>query len=160
MSEIDSLPPDRRAHWDAITNEYNHVSDHEPSSPERSQRLFSLHESRLDVLRPERVQQRADYERRTAPNRNLSGLQFFHGTAQEMRPGTRIRPASQTGRAENFPTYGNGNYAYAADNVHAAHRYADLALSQAHGRNEGYGKARRVYEVAPLGDHEPDPDQS
>jgi hypothetical protein len=32
-----------------------------------------------------------------------------------MRPGTRIRPAAQTGRAENYPTYSNSAYAYAAD---------------------------------------------
>ena len=85
---------------------------------------------------------------------------FYHGTVSELRERSRIRPAEQTGHPGNFQGYDAGDYAYAADNPSTAGRYADTALNAAYNRNRGYGRSRRVYEVAPLGEHEPDPKES
>jgi Rifampin ADP-ribosyl transferase len=82
---------------------------------------------------------------------------YYHGTARDLRPGSRVRPAAQTGHPGNFQGYDSQEYAYAADNPHTAAIYADRALDAAYDRGRGQGRSRRVYEVAPLGDHEQDP---
>lgn len=156
---LDELHPEHRAKWDAITAEYNHTIQNEPSSPERSDRLSALHQQRTDILHPEYAARREIALQRPA-NPHLSEQQFYHGTAAELRPGTHIKPAAQIGHPTNFTTYGNDSHAYATESIHTAHRYADLALNAAHDRNQGRGKARRIYQVTPLGNHEPDPDES
>jgi Rifampin ADP-ribosyl transferase len=85
---------------------------------------------------------------------------FYHGTANDLRPRTVIKPASQIGHPTNYPTYGNSEWAYAAESLPTAHGYADRALDMAHSRKQGHGKSRRIYEVAPIGEHEPDPNET
>jgi hypothetical protein len=82
---------------------------------------------------------------------------YYHGTTADLRPRSRIRPPAETGHPGNFQGYDSADYAYAADNPSTAGIYAERALDRAYDRNQGYGKSRRVYEVAPLGEHEPDP---
>lgn len=89
--------------------------------------------------------------------RDEDGPHYYHGTAAELRRGSHIRPAAQTGKPTNFAGYDSQEYAYAADNPHTAAIYADRALDAAYNRGRGYKAARRVYEVAPLGEHEDDP---
>lgn len=91
---------------------------------------------------------------------HLQPMQFFHGTTAELRPGSHIRPAAESGLPANFSGYGNEAHAYATASLPSASTYAEHALDWAYNRDAGHGKTSRVYQVEPTGDYEPDPDDT
>lgn len=87
---------------------------------------------------------------------NLNQDQFFHGTVAKLRPGSVIRPVNaRAGSRANFsPGMTDPDYAYATSGDRAeddAWHYAELAA------NWAATGSPRVYQVAPLGEHEQDP---
>lgn len=84
------------------------------------------------------------------------GRQWFHGTA---RAGlTEITPAAQHGRGVTFASDTDHGHAYATTSEDHAWDYAskshDWAMNSA---RPGQHFVPRVYQVEPLGEHEPDP---
>lgn len=69
---------------------------------------------------------------------------FFHGTKADLRPGDLLTP----GNTSNFGSRRQANHVYVTATMDAAVWGAELA--------EGEGPGR-IYEVAPLGDLEDDP---
>lgn len=77
---------------------------------------------------------------------------FFHGTTEHLRPGAKVLPVGQLrGKTPTFPHDTSREHAYATSEEANAWNYAEKAW---HSTDRGIP---RVYEVAPLGDHEPDP---
>src|SRR5713226_222825 len=87
---------------------------------------------------------------------NLSPQQFFHGTRHTFKPGDELTPQKAVEHANYGET--DHDYVYAhPDNVQA-YKFASMAdqhKAQAAGDKTG---APRTYEVAPMGDVEPDED--
>lgn len=77
----------------------------------------------------------------------LNQQQFFHGTTADLRQGDIVEPGHPSTYPEGFS---DSRYAYATRNQNDAATYADWASQETH-------QEPRVYEVTPLGPHEPDP---
>lgn len=107
------------------------------------------------ALRAAHSHVRDDAGTQPTASQHLSKPQFsrLHGTNRDMRPGTLIRPSSQTGHQREYSGYGNEDYAFSTDDHNVAARYArDRKLAR--------GGTERVYEVEPTGNEEPDPDET
>lgn len=77
---------------------------------------------------------------------------FFHGTTEHLRPGDKILPVGQLrGKKPTFPHDTSREHAYATPHESSAWHYAEMSW---HATDRG---VPRVYQVTPLGDHEPDP---
>lgn len=78
-------------------------------------------------------------------NQNLSETQFYHGTTASLVPGDMVLPGKKT-----HHRISSAEHAYASTSQSGAWEYAEMA-------QEDNGQAARVYKVAPVGPHEPDP---
>ena len=77
--------------------------------------------------------------------------QFFHGTISPLKPGSVVEPVSASSwRKPRFPNETHPDYAYATSQD-KAWDYAEKAW-----HSSGTGTPR-VFQVEPLGEHEPDP---
>jgi hypothetical protein len=84
---------------------------------------------------------------------HISNEQFFHGTISPLKVGDTVEPANKTSwRKPRFPNETHPDYAYATDESTAWH-YAELGWHNA----SGSPSHPKVFQVEPLGEHEPDP---
>ena len=89
-------------------------------------------------------------------NRNLSTMQFFHGTVSELKPGSVVSPAGKG----KYHGVGSPDHAYATDSPGSAWHYAELSHDwEVNRRDRGPFPIPRVYQVEPVGHHEEDPNQ-
>jgi hypothetical protein len=89
-----------------------------------------------------------------------TAVSYYHGTAADLSPGDRIRPASEVGvQSHSHPDidpgeHGNSDYVYFSDRPERAHQYAHDSVWLKRGEHP------RVYEVQPDEGHEEDPENS
>ena len=88
---------------------------------------------------------------------NLRKEQFFHGTTRKL---TEITPASThpNWMKPVFQNETDRDHAYATTSEDNAWHYAQLAHNVAVHRGNAPFPVPRVYEVEPMGEHEPDPE--
>jgi hypothetical protein len=147
MGDIpEGLAPEHHAEWTRLHGELR-----EHRAAKNHDGVEQTHERMLDLLQPERKQQREARQSASA-QRALQPLQFFHGTDAPLRKGDHVQSARSLGRPANW-NYGNNDFTYATPSISAAHIYArDIA--------DMHQSSERIYQVEPTGNYEPDPDDA